>query len=232
VRGSIGGGAPRSRWSTFVDEIIVNTIEVDPINHKIYVGIQDGTGTNGPVNTGIRVYSYDPDGRRDRSRLPDHGHHGRPRERRRLPTPRPAGLRHRLFDRIRGTAVLQRTGTSNSVNLFRLDLNRRTTTPRWSAAAFPVNGATARSSTSRSMRAPTWSISRPGARCILSGNGGYDANDNAVWYISASADNGTPTKVTLTGLPGGAAFFGGDMTFDQSTRQIYIESEETGASHR
>jgi hypothetical protein len=82
------------------------------------------------------------------------------------------------------------------------------------------------------MRPPTWSISRP-ARCIPSGGGHprYDANDNAIWYISENASGGTPTKVTLTGMPGGN-FYGGDMTFDQSTRQIYVESERQPQLHR
>jgi len=55
----------------------------------------------------------------------------------------------------------------------------------------------------------------------------YTAAKNGLWYIDENATNGTATQVTLNGLPGGNHFYGGDMTFDQSTRQIYLESEDT-----
>jgi hypothetical protein len=47
VRGSIGGGAT-STLVTFTSTDIVNTIEVDQINRKIYVGIQNSTGRTAP----------------------------------------------------------------------------------------------------------------------------------------------------------------------------------------
>ncbi len=40
------------------DDIIVNAMQVDDINHKIYVSYQDPFGD--ASNTGIREYSYDP----------------------------------------------------------------------------------------------------------------------------------------------------------------------------
>ena len=61
---------------------------------------------------------------------------------------------------------------------------------------------------------------------------GYSASENALWYISENASNGTATQVTLTGMPGGLHFYPGDMTFDQTTRQLYIESGDSSSGVR
>ena len=67
IRGSLTGG-PATTLITFdgvnniigdLDDEIVNTIFIDPINERIYLGIQDPEG-DGPAETGIRQYSYNP----------------------------------------------------------------------------------------------------------------------------------------------------------------------------
>ena len=68
VRGTIGGSGPATVVADFqvgsdpddsnFDDLIVNAMQVDDINHKIYVGVQDPFGD--ASNTGIRQYSYDP----------------------------------------------------------------------------------------------------------------------------------------------------------------------------
>jgi Ca2+-binding RTX toxin-like protein len=228
VRGSIGGGATNT-LVTFASTDIVNTIEVDQINRKIYVGIQNSTGTNGPA-TGIKVYSYDAAGALTdllfitTAASDDRANVGSlqlldPQD---FALDRTIGSGGRLFysERL----------TSNSVNLFRLDVNTPNDhTAMLSAAAFPVNGSSG-FIIDVEVDESNHKVYFTTRGTVTPGNGGYDANDNAVWWVDASADNVTPTRVTLSGLPGGAAYFGGDMTFDQSTRQIYIESEETGAS--
>ena len=62
-----------------------------------------------------------------------------------------------------------------------------------------------------------------------SGFPGYDAADNHIYFISETANGSTnATALTITGLPGGNTFYPGNMTFDQLNRVIYVESEESG----
>ncbi|MDQ6434873.1 cadherin-like domain-containing protein [Mesorhizobium sp. LHD-90] len=50
---------------------------------------------------------------------------------------------------------------------------------------------------------------------------------NRLWVISDTATGSTnATAVTLAGMPGGATFIPGDFTIDQATHQLYVESEE------
>ncbi|MFI0845883.1 beta strand repeat-containing protein [Mesorhizobium sp. IMUNJ 23232] len=54
---------------------------------------------------------------------------------------------------------------------------------------------------------------------------------NKLWVISDTAIGSTDaTALTLSGMPGGATFIPGDFTIDQSTHQLYVESEENPGS--
>ena len=228
VRGAIGSSAAPTEVVTFSTSLIVNTIEVDPLTRRIYVGVQDGAGTNGAI-TGIKVYSYDTAGAlTDLGFLTSADSDNRAN----------VGSLHLLdpqdfaLDRsvvAGGRLFYTERLSGNSVGLFRLDLSSPdTATSMITAGAFPVNGSNGflidveADESNHKVYFTTRSLTP-------SGGANYDANDNAIWWIDASASAGTPTKVTLAGMPGNV-FYGGDMTFDQSTRQLYVESEETSGS--
>ncbi|WP_442581715.1 beta strand repeat-containing protein [Mesorhizobium sp. ASY16-5R] len=54
---------------------------------------------------------------------------------------------------------------------------------------------------------------------------------NKLWVISDTATGSTNAiAVTLAGMPGGSTFIPGDFTIDQATHQLYVESEENPAA--
>ncbi|HWW27896.1 MAG TPA: M10 family metallopeptidase C-terminal domain-containing protein [Caulobacter sp.] len=226
VRGVIGSSATPTTVVDFPDNIIVNTIEVDPINHRIYAGYQDGSGTPNGNITGIRVYSYNPlngavtdlgflttavtDNRANES-----GFY--------VLDPQDFALDSsigRLFytERVDGLVT----------GIYRLDLaSPNTTTQLVSQAQFPDNQS-AGIIMDVEVDESTDLVYFTTHSQFPSPDAGYNAAQNALWYISENASSGTAVKVTLVGLPGGGVFYPGDMTFDQNTRQLYIENEETG----
>ncbi|WP_165185480.1 M10 family metallopeptidase C-terminal domain-containing protein [Caulobacter soli] len=229
LRGSIGSSAAPTAVVTFSTSLIVNTIEVDAFTHRIYVGVQDGAGTNGAI-TGIKVYSYDTAGT-----LTDLGFLTTADSDNRANV---NGTLHLLdpqdfaLDRsvVAGGRLFysERLGSSSNA-LYRLDLTSPdTATNMIAASVFPTDGSNGRIIDVEvdESNHKVYFTTRSNA---ASPSGSYDANDNAVWWIDASATDGTPTKVTFSGMPANV-FFGGDMTFDQSTRQLYVESEETTGS--
>jgi hypothetical protein len=222
VRGTIGGGAAPVIVVDFADGLIVNTIEVDAINHKIYVGVQDGLGTNGAI-TGIKVYTYDP----STGAVTDTGFLTTANTDNRAD----AGGSKVLdpFDFAIDYSINRMFYTEAvdglTSGLFRIDLaSPNTATNMLTVAQFPVDLSNGQimdvevDETTDLVYFTTRSRSP-------SPNAAYDANDNALWYVSENATGATATKVTLTGLPANV-YYGGDMAFDQSTRQIYLESSE------
>jgi len=227
VRGSINSAAAPTTVVDFPDTIIVETIEVDAVNRRIYVGYQDGAATPNGNITGIRVYSYDAAGTLtdlgflttavSDNRANEGGFFVLDPRDFAIDTTIVAGGRLYYTETIGGLAT----------GLFRLDLsNPNVATPLVSDAQF--NNTTFADGVFVDVEVDettdlvyfTTHSQNP------SPSGNYDANDNALWYISGSATSGTAVKVTLVGMPGGSHYYGGDMTFDQSTRQIYLESEE------
>jgi len=224
VRGRIDGSVTPTIVVDFVDTIIVNTIEVDAINRKIYVGVQDDAGLNGAI-TGIKVYTYDA----STGAVTDTGF---------LTTAntdnRPDAAGNKVLDpfdfaldQVAGRLFYSDSVDGLTSGLWRLDLaSPNVHTQMTTAAQFPVDLSNGQimdveiDETTALVYFTTRSRSP-------SPNVNFDANDNALWYISESASNATATKVTLTGLPGGHVFYGGDMAFDQSTRQVYLESSES-----
>jgi Ca2+-binding RTX toxin-like protein len=226
VRGAIGSGATPVTVVDFPDTVIVNGIQVDAINNRIYIGYQDGSGS-APANTGIRQYSYNPLtgavsdlGFLVTSATDTRGQEGGFD----LLDPRDFALDSSI-GRLFYTELL--TGGAASIGLFRLDLSSpNTTTQLVSQAQFPDDGSNGyiydvEVDQTTDLVYFTTQSQAP------SPDGGYNASQNAIWYISENASSGTAVKVTLVGAVG-ATFYPGDMTFDQSARQLYVESEEGG----
>ncbi|MBP1857871.1 beta strand repeat-containing protein [Rhizobium herbae] len=225
VRGNIGSSATPTTVVDFPDTVIVNGMQVDAINHKIYVGYQDGSGS-APANTGIRVYSYNPltGALTDQGFLVTSATDTRGQESGfDLLDPRDFALDSSI-GRLFYTELL--TGGAASIGLFRLDLaSPNTTTQLVSQAQFPDDGSNGyiydvEVDQTTDLVYFTTQSNAP------SPDAGYNAAQNAIWYISENASSGTAVKVSLAGMPGGSTFYPGDMTFDQTKRQLYVESEE------
>ncbi|CAN5376283.1 VCBS domain-containing protein [soil metagenome] len=226
VRGVIGSAATPTIVIDFPDSVITNGIQVDAINHRIYVGYQHGSGS-APANTGIRQYTYNP----LTGALTDNGFLVTAATDTRgqesgfdLLDPRDFALDSSI-GRLFYTELL--TGGAASIGLFRLDLaSPSTTTQLVSQAQFPDSGVNGyiydvEVDQTTDLVYFTTQSNAP------SPDAGYNASHNALWYISENASSGTAVKVTLVGAVG-ATFYPGDMTFDQNLRQLYIESEEGG----
>jgi VCBS repeat-containing protein len=227
VRGAIGSSATPTTVVDFPDTVIVNGMQVDAINHKIYVGYQDGSGS-APANTGIRVYAYNPltGAVADQGFLVTSATDSRGQESGfDVLDPRDFAL-DSTIGRLFYTELL--TGGVAVNGLFRLDLaSPNTTTQLVSQAQFPDDGSNGyiydvEVDTTTDLVYFTTESNAP------SPFAGYDAAQNAIWYISENASSGTAVKVTLVGAVA-ATFYPGDMTFDQVNRQLYVESEDDGS---
>ena len=228
VRGAIGSAATPTTVVDFPDAIIVNTIEVDPINHRIYAGYQDGSGTPNGNITGIRVYDYNPltGAVTDQGFLTTAVTDNRGNE---------SGFfvldpQDFALDSSIGRLFYTERVDGLVTGIYRLDLsNPNVHTQLVSQAQFPDN-QTGGIIIDVEVDKTTDLVYFTTHSQFPSPDAGYNAAQNAIWYVSESASNGTAVKVTLIGLPGGGVFYPGDMTFDQGTRQLYVESEETGTS--
>jgi hypothetical protein len=234
VSGSLGGGPVTTLFdyqngAGSDDDTIVNALQVDVINHKIYVGLQDPSGGS-PGNTGIEQYSYNPltGAVTDDGFLVTVTSSGKPEE---------SGfdvLDVRDFDLDPNTHTMffteLLTGGVNANGLFKLDVNSpNTITQLVPQAQFPDDGSLGYIT----------DVEVDNTRGIVYfdtesqhpyPDASYTAHtaENAIYYISESANGSTnATLLTLTGLPVGNHFYPGDMVFDQGTHQLYVESEET-----
>jgi Ca2+-binding RTX toxin-like protein len=232
VRGVIGSSATPTIVIDFPDAVIANGLQIDTINHRIYIGYQDGSGS-APANTGIRQYSYNPltGAITDNGFLVTSATDTRGQESGfDILDPRDFAL-DATIGRLFYTELL--TGGAASIGLFRLDVaSPATTTQLVSQSQFPDDGSAGyiydvEVDTSTDL---VYFTTQPNAPYLASdpGNSSYSAAQNAIWYISENASSGTAVKVTLVGAVGAHPYFG-DMTFDQNLRQIYVESEEDGA---
>ncbi|MBO9557897.1 MAG: M10 family metallopeptidase C-terminal domain-containing protein [Caulobacter sp.] len=229
VRGSINSTSAPTTVVDFADNLVISAIEVDAINRKIYVGIQDGAGTPNGAITGIKVYTYDAAGN-----LTDNGYITTANTDNRADVSGFKVLYPTDFAIDRTSVAGGRMFYTERVDglttgLFRLDLsNPNVATNMLAGGLFPDDGSNGQL-VDVEVDESTDLVYFTTRSLHPSGTAGYDANDNAIWYISETASGGTPTKVTLTGMPANV-FYGGDMTFDQSTRQIYVESGETDSN--
>jgi VCBS repeat-containing protein len=235
VRGSLSGGAVTTLVTYDgvnnvigdLDDEIVNAIQVDVINHKVYLGVQDPEG-DGPGQTGIFVYDYNAT-----TGAISNGHFlttvtssGKPQE---------SGfdiLDVRDFDVDPNTHLLffteLLTGGVSANGLFRLDINNPNVILQLvPQAQFPDNGSNGYI-TDVEVDNTTGIVYFDVESQHAFPNAGYVAGQNNIYWISETANGSTnATLLTLNGLPGGNHFYPGDMVFDQGTRQLYVESEET-----
>ena len=232
--GLIGSSAAPTVAFSLGSGVVSNGMQVDAINHKVYVGYQDNNGVT-DTGTGIRVYSYST----TTGALTDQGflitaasddrakesgaHVLDPRDFALDPTAGSGG--YLFYTELLSTAV-------KSVGLFRLDLgNLGHTTQVVAQTQFPDSGANGFiydvevDQTTDLVYFTTQSFSPYDT--AQPGSANYNAAQNAIWYIAENASAGTATKVTLSGAVG-TYFYPGDMTFDQNTRQLYVESKEIG----
>jgi Ca2+-binding RTX toxin-like protein len=224
-RGVVGSNAAPTLVVDFPDNDLINCIQVDPINHRIYVGQQNGDGDQ-PATTGIRAYSYDE----TTGALTDLGFistwttSGRTAESGyQILDPRDFAL-----DPDSGTLFYTENlyGGVQQMGLFRMNMATGVHTQVFSESQFPNDGSNGfiadveiDPSTDLLYFSTQSQYPHPDAS-------GYNPSLNRIWYINQDATGGTATALTLTGLPGGHHFYPGDMTFDASTRQLYVESEE------
>jgi len=231
VRGQIGSSAAPTVLTSWDPKFIVNSLQVDAINHKIYVAYFDGQDANGAIS-GIKVFTYTSAGA-----VTDTG----------FLTTGTTDNRPQLggFDVLDPLDFALDTTNNRlfyservdwlTTGLYRIDLASPNNATRLVANQFgepdgsgnPPNGfiGDVEVDTANGRLYFTTSSQNP------SGTGNYVAGQNALWMISETATaSDSATQVALVGLPGGNKFYPGDMTFDPVSRQLYIESEETDAT--
>ncbi len=225
VRGPIGGAAASTVVVDFPNTVIVNALHVDPINKRIYTTWQDGSGLVAN-NTGIRVYSYNP----LTGVLTDLGFMVTAASDNKPSSNGYDVLDVRDFDIDPSTNTLYFTEWLAGVpemGLYRMQVGTQIITQMVSSAQFPDSGSGGYiidvevDPTTDQVYFTTESQHAFGAAS------GYNAAQNKLWVVPQGASNATATEVTLSGLPAGSHIYPGDMVFDQSQRQLYIESEES-----
>lgn len=208
------------------DDLIVNALHVDPINKKIYTTWQDPAGE--ATNTGIRQYSYDPatGAVTDQSFL----------IRADLENNKPIASGYDLldvrdFDIDPSTNTLYFTelftGTLEEMGIYRMDMTSKVITQMVSSTQFPDSGAGGFIIDVEVDPTTDKVYFTSESRHPYPDPTDYNAAQNKLWVVPQGATNATATAVPLTGLPAGSHIYPGDMVFDQSLRQLYIESEET-----
>lgn len=227
VRGPIGGAAAVTVVVTFPNDLIVNALQVDAINKKIYTTWQDGAGAAN--NTGIRVYSYNP----ATGATTDLGFLTRADVDGTKPI---SGSGYDLLD-VRDFALDPSTNTLyftelltgvQEMGIYRMDLTSKIITQMVSSAQFPDSGSGGYI-IDVEVDPTTDKVYFTTESQYPFGTPEYNAAFNKLWVVPQGAANATATAVTLSGLPAGSHIFPGDMIFDQSQRQLYIESEESNS---
>lgn len=247
VRGSIATGGPATILVDFGNaaagavggtDPYVNALSIDPTNNRLYVGIQNTT-TLAANDVGIRQYTYNG----STGAITDNGYlvtvqsSGRPQE---------AGLNILApydMDINTTTNTLffteQLSGNATSMGLFRLSLSSPNTIVQVvSQAQFPDNASNGfiydvevDNSTNIAYFTTTGGAPSPGA---------YNAAQDQIWYVTnaSTASGATAVALTLFDTNGttnfrtvglGSIFFPQSLIFDQSTRQLYVTSQNREA---
>ncbi|HVQ07464.1 MAG TPA: Ig-like domain-containing protein [Allosphingosinicella sp.] len=235
VRGSLSGGATTvlitydgaDNLVGTSDDEIVNAIHIDTINERFYIGIQDFAGD--ATKTGIREFSYNP----LTGAITDLGWFINAGTDATKVTTGSSGfdlLDVRDFDIDFTTSTLYftelLTGGAAAQGLYRMNMTTKAVTLMTSTVQFPTtfaNGYIIDVEVDNVTNLVYFSTESQQPF----GNPGYNAAHNAIWFLPEGATNGTATQLSLIGLPGGHHLYPGDMVFDQATRQLYVESDET-----
>jgi hypothetical protein len=235
VRGQIGSTAAPTVVLTSSDlgaNSVVNSIEVDAVNRKIYVGVFDGA-TADPAASGIRVWDYGTNGALTGGAYLTKG----------STDDRPTIGGFDFFnpqdfalDSSAGRLFYSERLDEYTTGLYRINLSSPNNATRLVAGQFgepdpstgPPNGfiGDVEVDEAKGVIYFTTFSQHP------FGGVNYQAGQNALWLLSeTAASNASATQVTLVGMPGGNHFYPGDMTFDAVNRQLYIESEEGESSN-
>ena len=221
---------------------LVNTIQINPYTHHLYVGICDGFGDT-PSFQGIRDFTYDVT-TGALTAVPTNGGYLVNQNQANIQSSTGDGLDladpfDLAIDPDTGflffTQLLLFDGVEHN-SLWRVDLNNPTA-PAFQLvpqAQFPLDlpGTNGPNGFLYDVE-----IDRVTDLVYFTtqslqpfGFSGYDAADNQIYFISETANGSTnATALTITGLPAGNHFYPGNMTFDQLNRRIYVESEEGGS---
>ncbi|MBX9859578.1 MAG: VCBS domain-containing protein, partial [Sphingomonas sp.] len=240
IRGAISGGPVTvlANYATVfgpsnVDPVVVS-LAIDPASSRLYVGVQEATGV--AAQSGIRQYTYNAAGAvTDNGFLVTSQSSGKP------PEGGSGILLPSDFDLNTTTNTLffseTLRGSISSVGLFRLSLSSPNTIVQVvSQAQFPDNGANGfivdvevDNSTNITYFSTISAAPSPDA--------GYNAAQNQIWYVTngSTATNATAVALTLFDTngttnfrTGNTIFFPQSLIFDQSTRQLYVASEQRG----
>jgi VCBS repeat-containing protein len=215
------------------DDSIVNALFLDAANRRIYVGVQDASGSTA-TTSGIHQYTYSQAGAvTDNGFLVTSATSAKPLE---------SGFT--VFDPFdfaydSGNNTLLFTETvfgAPSTGLFRLNLSSpNTITQVVNQAQFPdstTNNWFVDVDVDVSTHLAYFTTQGP----TTSPTGGYSSTLNGIWYVLDTATNATATQLPLLNANSTnfysthPNFFPGQMTFDPNSRQLYVASEETDAS--
>jgi hypothetical protein len=235
LMGTIGGGAP-TVIENFAANYIVNAVAVDTVYNLVFVGIQDAGG-NAAVS-GIKEYQFNPithavtaNGLFTTAALD-----GKAAD----PFSGQDTLDVRDFDLIPGNTNLyfteERFDTVHTQGVYRVDWLSGSFPPTIrvvSAAQFPDDHS---QGTIRDIEIGNAMVyfsvhSAAPFSSTSPADPNYVPAQNNIWFVPAGSTNAAATALVLGGLPGGAHFFPGDMVYDASTSQLYVESEEDGAAN-
>jgi VCBS repeat-containing protein len=238
VRGAISGGPATAlvNYATVfgpsnVDPVVVS-LAIDPASSRLYVGVQEASGV--AAQSGIRQYTYNAAGAvTDNGFLVTSQSSGKPQE---------GGFDILLpsdFDLNTTTNTLffseTLRGSVSSVGLFRLSLSSPNTIVQVvSQSQFPDSGANGfivdvEVDNSTNITYFSTISAQP------SPDPGYNSAQNQIWYVTngSTATNATAVALTLFDTngttnfrTGNTIFFPQSLIFDQSTRQLYVASEQ------
>ncbi|MBY0285435.1 MAG: VCBS domain-containing protein [Sphingomonas sp.] len=246
IRGAISGG-PVTVLADYATALgasnpdpLVLSLAIDPVNSRLYVGIQENTGMLSPqAQAGIRQYTYNG----STGAVTDNGFLVTAQS-----SGKPAEGAFTLFDpndieinSVTNTLFFTEFAPGvPSVGLFRLSLSSPNTIVQVvSQAQFPDSGANGfiydvEADSSTNITYFTTFSQRP------SPDPAYNAAQNQIWYVTnaSTATNATAVALSLFDTNGttnfrtvNTVFYPTSLIFDQSTRQLYVASEQLGGTN-
>ncbi|HEY7808522.1 MAG TPA: Ig-like domain-containing protein [Croceibacterium sp.] len=220
----------------------LNTLQIDPITHHLYVGKLEASGDE--TQSGILDFTYTPATTTTLaltpvatnggwlfttsqvSGLPDDPAVGFP-----VLDPRAMTLDHATNSLF---FVNELDGGADENQIYKVDLSNPThVTALTEASQFPVTT----DGSAFSNGYITGVQVDPSTQLVYftthsqhpSPDATYNVNTDHIYYISESASGSTAaTALTLTGTPNASLFYPGEITIDLQNRQIYVASEQRG----
>ncbi|HEY1604435.1 MAG TPA: hypothetical protein VGF77_02435, partial [Allosphingosinicella sp.] len=225
---------------------VINTLQVDPLTHHLYVGKADAGLT--PTSTGILDFTYSPGASSTPLTLTpvatNNGFLVKSSQQSAIPNDPTFGVP--VFD-TRALALDHSTHTLFFTNetdggaftneIYKVDTGTGVVTRLLQQTQFPV---TTDGSTPYPNGYITGVTVDPSTQLVYftthsqspSGAGSYSNATDQIYYIAESASGSTAaTAVTLSGMPAGtqSVFYPNEITIDLQNRMIYVGSEQTGS---